>query len=189
MPVPPEQLRLLADQHTRLTKAPRGPEFDAALRDAVKALVQCLLHPDPPDCTATFNELLRGLGCFTLFPNEFPAPLDFTGNEEDAHKAFCTASVFRGLADCEGGTQGKPQLHRLGWPILNLDAKGWSRALLLCDIPARLPPAAQTDLLAGKWEILRIVRDTPLPLALSVVPIDPLIQITASQTLDVPVDD
>jgi hypothetical protein len=72
---------------------------------------------------------------------------------------------------------------------LNLDAKGWSRALLLCDIPARLPPAAQTDLLAGKWEILRIARDTPLPLPLSPEPIDPLIPITPERTLDGPIDD
>jgi hypothetical protein len=108
-------LRILEEKYTKLTKAPRGPEFGAALRETVEATVQSLLFDGTPDCTATFNELLRGLGCFGQpFPMEFPAPLDFTGNEEAAHKAFCTASVFRALADLEEATEGKPGPHRLG---------------------------------------------------------------------------
>ena len=149
-------------------------QFDSNLATVVQAFLDAnsMYEIGESDC---FNPILLS-GCFTL-----AIPPLFDGELKEAHRVRCTAAVLYEIS-----LKAKNDFKPLGWSALNLDAKGFCRNLLKCELPSTISGAAVRELSTAKSLVGRLVDDAEL------LPMDgrePLQRVEPSRMLDKQIDE
>lgn len=149
-------------------------QFDLKLAAVVQAFLNAssIYDKGESDC---FDPILPS-GCFTL-----ATPPLFGGELKEAHRVRCTAAVLYEIS-----LKAKNNLKPLGWSALNLDAKGFCRNLLKCDLPSKISDAAVRELFAAKSLAGRLVDDVGL---LPMTNREQLLRIEPTNTLDDSIDE